>query len=214
MSRGGFRQGAGRPRKGEIRVKTVRVRGKRQLREKECAFCGEIYISKRYKYCSRECLMEKNKKDVFERNKNNPDKMKIYRKKEQVALNKRLKIKRRNDPLFALNSRISCLLRDGLKRTKNGRKWQDIVGYSINDLRQHIENQFKDDMSWDYFLSGKIHIDHKIPQSAFNYSCPDDPDFKKCWALKNLQPLWASDNIRKKDKLEKPFQPSLAIGVL
>lgn len=26
---------------------------------------------------------------------------------------------------------------------------------------------------------------------------PDDPDFKQCWALSNLRPLWAEENLRK-----------------
>lgn len=56
------------------------------------------------------------------------------------------------------------------------------------------------------------HIDHKIPKSAFNFETPEDIDFKRCWALKNLQPLWAAENIKKHDRVDKPFQPSLAIG--
>ena len=42
---------------------------------------------------------------------------------------------------------------------------------------------------------------------------PEDEDFKRCWALSNLQPLWMSENRSKNDKLEKPFQPSLKFGV-
>ena len=51
-----------------------------------------------------------------------------------------------------------------------------------------------------------------IPKSAFNFETAEDADFKKCWALENLQPLWAKDNLRKSNKIHKPFQPSLAIG--
>ena len=58
---------------------------------------------------------------------------------------------------------------------------------------------------------GDWHIDHKIPISAFNFTKPEHEDFKRCWALSNLQPLWAKDNISKNAKLEKHFQPSLAI---
>jgi 5-methylcytosine-specific restriction endonuclease McrA len=64
-------------------------------------------------------------------------------------------------------------------------------------------------MSWDN--CNEWHIDHIIPKAAFNYEKPEDIDFKKCWALKNLQPLWAKENHEKKDKLLKPFQPSLQI---
>ena len=36
--------------------------------------------------------------------------------------------------------------------------------------------------------------------------------FERCWALKNLRLLPAKENFAKKDKLEKPFQPSLMIN--
>jgi len=62
-------------------------------------------------------------------------------------------------------------------------------------------------MTWDNY--GKWHIDHVIPTSVFNFEKPEDDDFKRCWSLQNLQPLWALDNIKKGNKLEKPFQPKL-----
>ena len=36
-------------------------------------------------------------------------------------------------------------------------------------------------------------------------------DFKKCWSLSNLQPMWAQDNLSKGASLEKHFQPGLTI---
>lgn len=46
-------------------------------------------------------------------------------------------------------------------------------------------------------LQGILEIDHIIPSSYFNFSKNTDRDFKMCRQLKNLQPLWAKDNIRK-----------------
>ena len=40
-------------------------------------------------------------------------------------------------------------------------------------------------------------IDHIIPHSAFNYISMDCEDFKQCWALCNLRPLSAKENIKK-----------------
>jgi hypothetical protein len=65
-------------------------------------------------------------------------------------------------------------------------------------------------MTWGNY--GQWHVDHKIPISAFNYETPDDIDFKRCWALKNLRPMWAKENISKGAKLDKPFQPALALS--
>lgn len=62
-------------------------------------------------------------------------------------------------------------------------------------------------MSWDNY--GKWHIDHKTPKSVFNFTQAEHRDFKRCWALKNLQPMWAEDNHSKGAKLTNHFQPSL-----
>ena len=108
--------------------------------------------------------------------------------------------------------RPMCRNYRALRKNKAGRKWESLIGYTVADLKKHIEKQFKKGMTWERFMNGEIHIDHKIPKVAFNYKSPSDPDFHKCWALKNLQPMWAVDNLIKGKKLDKPFQPSLLIG--
>ena len=60
-------------------------------------------------------------------------------------------------------------------------------------------------MSWERLMAGEIHIDHIIPKSVFNFSDPKHADFKKCWSLKNLRPMWAVENLKKHNKLEKHF---------
>jgi len=77
-------------------------------------------------------------------------------------------------------------------------KYLDILGYTKEELKNHLEKQFTNDMSWKDFRNGKIHIDHIKPQSLFNLK--DINDIKECWSLDNLQPLWAKDNIRKSNK--------------
>ena len=44
---------------------------------------------------------------------------------------------------------------------------------------------------------GQWHIDHIKPVHLFNYKSTDDEEFKECWSLNNLQPLWAKDNFKK-----------------
>jgi hypothetical protein len=94
---------------------------------------------------------------------------------------------------------------------KGGRGWEKLVGYTTEQLIKHIEKQFDSKMNWDNY-GIYWHLDHKIPKSVFNYNSPEDIDFKKCWGLKNLQPLEKKQNITKSNKLERPFQPSLAIA--
>jgi 5-methylcytosine-specific restriction endonuclease McrA len=60
-------------------------------------------------------------------------------------------------------------------------------------------------------LSEYYKVDHKIPISVFNFECPQDIDFGKCWSLENLRPLEKSKNRAKRNTLEEPFQPSLML---
>ncbi len=100
-----------------------------------------------------------------------------------------------------------CLIQD-----KHGRSWENIVGYTLNDLRNHLERHFEDGMTWDNYGKFGWHIDHIIPVSVFNFKSIHDIDFKRCWALSNLRPLWAEENWKKNNKLSKPFQPSILTG--
>lgn len=108
-----------------------------------------------------------------------------------------------------LNERMGAMMRIALKDKKNGRHWESLVGYSLQDLMKHLEKLFAPGMTWDNIR--EWHIDHIIPMSAFNFELPEHNDFKKCWALKNLQPLWAKDNLSKHAKLKEDFQPSLML---
>ncbi|MFA5256285.1 MAG: hypothetical protein WC419_06305 [Candidatus Omnitrophota bacterium] len=97
------------------------------------------------------------------------------------------------------------------KNTKAGRRWESLVGYTVEQLQKHIEKQFKPGMAWGNYGS-YWHIDHKVPIAVFNYERPEDIDFRLCWSLKNLQPLEATKNITKGAKIEGSFQPSLLLG--
>lgn len=135
--------------------------------------------------------------------KNNPEK--------ERAKAKRNKLRIMSTPEGILNRRISTGMRLSLKNGKQGYCWESLVGYTVEVLKKHIEKRFLPGMSWEN--TAKWHIDHKIPIAAFNFETPGDIDFKRCWALKNLRPLWAVDNQKKRDKVDRPFQPSLSIAV-
>lgn len=102
---------------------------------------------------------------------------------------------------------MSSMVRYSLNGNKRGNSWEKLVGYTVDDLKKHLEKQFIDGMSWEN--RNLWQIDHKTPVSVFNFSNPKDTDFQRCWALKNLQPLWAKDNQSKHAKLKKHFQPTL-----
>lgn len=134
---------------------------------------------------------------------------KIYHEGNKEKRNAFLKEKRKTDLKFKLNGNISEAIRKSLKGNKKGVHWEGLVGYTIEKLKKYLERQFVNGMSWLNY--GKWHIDHKIPISVFNFTDPKHSDFKRCWALKNLQPLWAHDNSVKHNKITNHFQPSLLI---
>jgi hypothetical protein len=133
----------------------------------------------------------------------------LYPEKHREYESKRRKNKRATDKKYALSNNMRAAIWQTIKGNKRGRTWQGLVGYTVDELKRHIEKQFTEGMSWDNY--GKWHIDHAIPISVFNYETPEHEDFKRCWALENLQPLWAMENIIKNAKLDHHFQPRLLL---
>jgi hypothetical protein len=121
--------------------------------------------------------------------------------------------KRRKDPKYRLSNSISSgILMSVKKGTKARRHWEELVSFTAEQLKAHLEKLFTPEMSWDNYGS-YWSIDHKTPIAVFNFERPEDIDFRLCWSLKNLQPMEKIANKRKSDKIEKPFQPSLALRV-
>jgi len=121
--------------------------------------------------------------------------------------------KRREGKLkYQLNKRMRIHILHSLKRgIKNKQHWEYLVGYTTKDLIKRLQKTMPEDYTWQDFMQGKLHIDHIIPINAFNFDKPEHIDFKRCWALSNLQLLPAKENLKKSNKLLRPFQPSLAL---
>ena len=108
------------------------------------------------------------------------------------------------NPLFRLNKNISSSIKVSLKskRTnKNGRHWEDLVKYTIKELKEHLEKHFLPGMTWKNYNNSGWVIDHIIPRVFFNYTSTDDVEFLYCWSLNNLKPMWRKDNAEKGDKI-------------
>lgn len=117
----------------------------------------------------------------------------------------------RSTPRGKIDGAMSRGIYGAIKGEKGGQRWEKLVGYSLERLMAHLMKLFSPGMTWENYGRGGWHVDHKIPKAVFNYTSPKHPDFRKCWALSNLQPLWEAENIRKSDKLTTQFQPSLAM---
>lgn len=179
-----------------------------------CGHCGKetkrkpsVIMKNKINYCSMGCMAKDYKNRMS--GKKNPN-YKDGRCEDIIKYNINfLKQKKKNDPKFRLRINIGIQIYKAIRSKKSGRSWESLVEYTLKDLTKHIEKQFKPGMTWDNY--GEWHIDHIIPVAVFNFTKPEHRDFKRCWALKNLQPLWGEDNCRKQAKLEKHFQPSLQL---
>lgn len=138
-----------------------------------------------------------------------PPKKRIYQKKERKqpqtkeqrdAKRRERERLRRESPSFRAISSVSRAIRYVIK--KDRKAWTNFVDFSPDDLIKHLESQFTEGMSWKNYGFRGWHIDHIKPVASFNITSSDCKDFKDCWSLSNLRPLWAKDNISKGSRWE------------
>ena len=70
-----------------------------------------------------------------------------------------------------------------IKLNKNGRKWENFLGYTLEDLKKHLEQNFDDKMNWDNYGS-YWGITTIIPKRYYI----SVREIKNCWSLKNIMP--------------------------
>lgn len=124
----------------------------------------------------------------------NKEKLKNYRREYERRPNIRIK------------KHITGIIRREIN--KNGNPVMKYLQYTICELKQHLESLFCDWMTWENW--GKYdpqtwndtdkstwvwNIDHIIPHSTFVYNSMEDDEFNKCWAMSNLRPYSAKQNI-------------------
>lgn len=117
---------------------------------------------------------------------------------------------RKNNPFEKLKHNVSNLIRITIQRqgsSKAGNSIIDHLGYSIEQLKNHLESLFEPWMTWNNWSKYDPNIwddnnsttwtwqlDHIIPQSDLPYNSMTDDNFKRCWDLSNLRPYSAKLN--------------------
>ena len=159
---------------------------------------------KRYRKENKEKIKEQTKGYREE----HKEELKEYAKNNREMTNKKQRDRRRGNLSLRLNSNMSVSIRQSLKSnniSKNRRHWEDLIGYTVQELKYHLEKLFLPGMTWKNY--GRIkgvrcwEIDHIIPVDFFEFTSTDDVEFKYLWSLGNLQPLWAVDNQKKGNKI-------------
>lgn len=177
------------------------------IKKKEYVLKNKIHIAEKQKeyslknklnislYQKEYCLKNKELKTQYDK-----EYYLINKDKKNTQNKKWRKLRKKTDPSFRFKCNISKQFWNILSKGhgKNGNKTLDILnslGYSLNELKIHLENKFTEGMSWENY--GKWHVDHIKPVCSFKFSSIEDPSFKECWCLENLRPLWAKDNFKK-----------------
>jgi hypothetical protein len=115
---------------------------------------------------------------------------------------------------FRLKKIARCRIYNAIKRLGNVEKpriryrTEKMVGCTIEQLKAHLEAQFKRGMTWDNHGS-LWHIDHIIPMAHFDVT--DENQLLAASHYTNMQPMWAHENLAKSDKLQKDTQMELRI---
>lgn len=165
--------------KRELRLQATKEKAK-LIKPRICLTCNKSFMplkhdtgTRKKKYCNASCA------------KNDPERIIPNRMRSQ--LRKLFTVKtNKTFTLFPYNSyEITEHIKSLFDSPKwYGDKWVNDTGYSMDNIKQ-----------WS--------IDHIRPVASFSQkdlSNPNSEDFKKCWALENLQPLWNEVNHSKSDK--------------
>jgi hypothetical protein len=139
-------------------------------------------------------------------------KWKKYTKTPRFKSTQRSWMKRQpKDSNFKIAAKFRSTVAGALKKRKGVFKHtrtQILLGTDFKTARAYIENLFESGMTWENhgMGHGKWNLDHKQPCASFDLKCPVQQ--LACFNYKNLQPLWAIDNMKKGAKLNYEFKPS------
>lgn len=145
-----------------------------QQAKRLCATCGKEFLPTRpeYKTCCRACGT-------------------TYR----IA-------RRKVDPMVKIRNKLALFCCSVISRCLRGKtdKTAKMLGYTVKDLRAHLEEYFESGMSWENYgnKADQWSIDHTRPISRF----PAAATVKEINALSNLRPMWHTQNCSKKNKWE------------
>lgn len=102
------------------------------------------------------------------------------------------------DPVYAAKERVRALIKQCLKTsgTEKTSRTSQILGCTTKQFKEHLERQFLPTMGWHNF--SEWHIDHIVPVS----SAKTEEEVIALNHFTNLRPLWASENLRKSNRME------------
>lgn len=171
--------------------KQYRKENKKELREKQIAYLQTEQGKEVRKKAANKYNASDKRKDGSLKKYNNSDKRRKY-------CNDWCKEKRRTDENYRLRHAISASMNSYFK--KSGKSTLDFIDYTMEELREHLEKQFDNNMSWDNYGT-YWQIDHIIPQSIFDFTTKGQ--ISMCWNINNLRPLSKVENPSKGNTIDE-----------
>lgn len=154
---------------------------------------------KEYYSKHKEELKQYNKKYYISNKEKIRSNINKYRKENHKIITKKLKEKRRMEPIFKLKCNIRSLIWCSFTRKEysKNKSCEEILGCSVGYFVNHLLGTFKDNYGYEWDGTEKVHIDHKKP---LKYAITEEDVIKLCHYT-NLQLLKAEDNLKKGCKI-------------
>jgi parvulin-like peptidyl-prolyl isomerase len=158
---------------------------------------AKIYYEKNKVKCKERMIKyrQENVEKIREKNKLKYQKNKELRKNKV----KEYQIEHRKNPIVRfvgnLRTRVKHAIRN--QSTKKASNTFKLIGCTGKEAFEYITSLLKPGMTWENYGLHGWHIDHILPCASFDLTDPEQQ--KVCFHYTNLQPLWAEDNLRKKD---------------
>lgn len=166
---------------------------------------------------NREEAREYGRTKTNERNAARKEEVKIWRNENREDLNAkqraRVNRRRKEDPIY----KISCNLRDRFKKVAEYQsaerlmEYDELFGCTVEFFKQWIESHWLEGMTWENWGIGenKWNLDHHYPLAAFDLIDPEQQRAASHYT--NIYPMWAKDNLAKKDSIPSVPRENLYI---
>lgn len=160
----------------------------------------KVKENKKNYYNKNKVKIIKKSKDYY---KNNKEKKKeydrVYQKNNKKKRNNYLKLRRKNDIQYKLTTSLRSRLYNTLKQNQKVGSAVKDLGCTVDELISYLESKFQSGMTWDNWNKNGWHIDHIKPLTSFDLT--DRKQMLEACHYTNLQPLWAKDNLIKRNKI-------------
>lgn len=163
----------------------------------------EIYLNHKLYEEKNKLILQQKRKIYYQKNKTKilaRNKQYSIINKDKIRKQKRYYIKnyKKINLNFKLLENLRCRIFNALRNNYKSKSTIKLIGCSIEQLKNHLEKQFKPGMTWNNHSVKGWHIDHIKPCASFDLSKPSEQ--RKCFHYTNLQPLWAKENLEKRNK--------------